>query len=93
MDDWSSAKLCDVADLILGMILFFSPWLFDLSTGVQWQAASTIGILIAVLSIAALAGYTTLTGIDVFLARHFLAPVAAGLYAAAAIAGHIHGGF
>jgi hypothetical protein len=57
MDDWSSAKLCDVADLILGMILFFSPWLFDLSTGVQWQAASTIGILIAVLSIAALAAF------------------------------------
>ncbi|MGO9296408.1 MAG: glycosyltransferase [Streptosporangiaceae bacterium] len=43
----------------------------------------------AALSIAALAGYTTLTGIDVFLARHFLAPVAAGLYAAAATAGHI----
>ena len=43
----------------------------------------------AVLSIAALAGYTTLTGIDVFLARHFLAPAAAGLYAAAATAGHI----
>jgi glycosyltransferase involved in cell wall biosynthesis/O-antigen/teichoic acid export membrane protein len=43
----------------------------------------------AVLSIAALAGYTTLTGTDVFLARHFLAPVTAGLYAAAAIAGHI----
>ena len=43
----------------------------------------------AVLSIAALAGYTTLTGIDTFLARHYLAPVAAGRYAAAAIAGHI----
>ena len=43
----------------------------------------------AALSIAALAGYTTLTGIDVFLARHFLAPAAAGRYAAAAIAGHI----
>ena len=43
----------------------------------------------AVLSIAALAGYTTLTGIDVFLARHFLASVTAGLYAAAATAGHI----
>jgi hypothetical protein len=57
MDDWSSAKLCDVANLILGMILFFSPWLFDLSNGVQWQAASTIGILIAVLSIAALAAF------------------------------------
>ena len=43
----------------------------------------------AVLSIAALAGYTTLTGIDTFLARHYLVPVAAGRYAAAAIAGHI----
>jgi glycosyltransferase involved in cell wall biosynthesis/O-antigen/teichoic acid export membrane protein len=43
----------------------------------------------AVLSIAALGGYITLTGIDVFLARHFLAPVTAGLYAAAATAGHI----
>jgi hypothetical protein len=52
MDDWSSAKLRDVANLILGMILIFSP-----STGVQWQAASTIGILIAVLSIAALAAF------------------------------------
>src|SRR5439155_23270289 len=43
----------------------------------------------AMLSIAALAGYTTRTGVDVFLARHFLAPVAAGRYAAAAIAGRI----
>ena len=43
----------------------------------------------AVLSIAALAGCTTLTGIDVFLARHFLVSAAAGRYAAAAIAGHI----
>jgi glycosyltransferase involved in cell wall biosynthesis/O-antigen/teichoic acid export membrane protein len=43
----------------------------------------------ATLSVVALAGYTTLTGIDTFLARHFLAPVDAGRYAAAAIAGHI----
>ncbi len=43
----------------------------------------------AMLSIAALAGYTALTGIGVFLARHLLAPVAAGRYAAAAIAGSI----
>lgn len=43
----------------------------------------------AALSITALAGATTLTGVDVFLARHYLAPVAAGRYAAAAIAGHI----
>ncbi len=57
MDDWSKAKLCDVANLMLGMVLFFSPWLFDLSTGAQWQTASIIGILIAVLSIAALAAF------------------------------------
>ena len=43
----------------------------------------------AVLSVAALAGCTMLTGIDVLLARHYLAPVASGRYAAAAIAGHI----
>jgi hypothetical protein len=57
MDDWSSAKLGDVANLILGMVLFFSPWLFGLSAGAQWQTASTIGIFIAVSSIAALAAF------------------------------------
>jgi SPW repeat-containing protein len=57
MDEWSTVKLCDVVNLLLGMILFFSPWLFDLSTGVQWQIASIVGIVIAVLSIAALAAY------------------------------------
>jgi glycosyltransferase involved in cell wall biosynthesis/O-antigen/teichoic acid export membrane protein len=41
------------------------------------------------LSIGALAGCATLGGIDVFLARHFLTHVAAGLYAAGATAGHI----
>jgi O-antigen/teichoic acid export membrane protein len=43
----------------------------------------------AVLSVVALAGYTALAGIGVFLARHSLPPVAAGRYAAAAIAGSI----
>jgi hypothetical protein len=57
MDDWSSIKLCDVANLILGMVLFFSPWAFNLSVGAQWQTASTVGIVIAVLSIAALAAF------------------------------------
>ncbi len=57
MDEWSSAKFCDVANLVLGMILFFSPWLFGLSAGAQWQTASIAGILIAVLSIAALAAF------------------------------------
>ena len=53
------------------------------------RGAIRISLRDAVLSIAALGGYTTLTGIDVFLARHYLAPAAAGRYAAAAIAGHI----
>jgi hypothetical protein len=57
MDDWSNVKLCDVVNLILGMVLFFSPWAFDLSVGAQWQTASVIGIVIAVLSIAALAAF------------------------------------
>jgi hypothetical protein len=57
MDDWSTAKLCDVANLILGMVLFFSPWLFDLPIGAQWQTASIIGIVVAMLSIAALAAF------------------------------------
>jgi hypothetical protein len=57
MDDWSSVRLCDVVNLILSVVLFFSPWLFDLSAGAQWQTASTVGIIIAVLSIAALAAF------------------------------------
>ena len=50
MDDWSSIRLCDVVNLILGGVLFFSPWLFDLSAGAQWQTASIVGIIIAALA-------------------------------------------
>jgi hypothetical protein len=57
MDDWSSAKLCDVVNLLLSGVLFFSPWMFDLSTGAQWRTASIVGIIMAVLSIAALAAF------------------------------------
>jgi len=57
MDDWSSVKLCDVANLLLGMVLFFSPWTFGLSMGAQWQTASAVGVVIGVLSIAALAAF------------------------------------
>lgn len=42
-----------------------------------------------ILSIAALAGYTTLIGIDTFLANHFLVATAAGDYAAVAVGAHI----
>jgi len=57
MDDWSSVRLCDVANLILSGVLLLSPWLFDLSTGAQWQTALVVGIIIAVPSIAALAAF------------------------------------
>lgn len=57
MDDWSNVRLCDVINLVLGMVLFFSPWLFDLSIGAPWHTASIVGIIIAVLSIAALAAF------------------------------------
>jgi hypothetical protein len=53
MEQWSSAKLCDVANLLLGSSLFFSPWLFGLSAGAQ----TTIGLFIAVLAVAALAAF------------------------------------
>jgi O-antigen/teichoic acid export membrane protein len=42
-----------------------------------------------VLSVAALAGYTTLIGIDTFLAQHFFTSAQAGKYAAVAVAAHI----
>jgi hypothetical protein len=57
MDEWSNLKLCDVLNLGLGIVLFFSPWEFDLSMGPQWQTASVVGITIGVLSIAALAAF------------------------------------
>ena len=57
MDEWSSAKLCDVANLGLGMILFFSPWIFGLPHGAPCHTASVIGVFIAVSSIAALAAF------------------------------------
>ena len=55
MNDWSNAKFCDVANLVLGAFLFFSPWIFGFATGAPWTNAMICGLIIAVLSIAALA--------------------------------------
>ena len=57
MDNWSNAKLCDVANLILGAILFFSPWMFGFDAGKVSENANITGIVIAVLAIAALAAF------------------------------------
>src|SRR5689334_17928711 len=57
MSEWSNEKLCDVANLILGVILFFSPWIFAFESGPQTQNAFVFGVVIAVLSLAALAAF------------------------------------
>jgi hypothetical protein len=57
MNEWSNAKYCDVANLILGAILFISPWLFAFEAGAASQNAIICGIVIAALSIAALSAY------------------------------------
>ena len=55
--DSSNAKLCDVANLILGAFLFFTPWIFRFEAGHLTQNAVICGIVIAVLAIAALAAF------------------------------------
>jgi hypothetical protein len=57
MNEWTNAKFCDVANLILGAILFFSPWMFTFEAGAQSQNAYISGIVIAALAIAALAAF------------------------------------
>ena len=59
MENWTNAKLCDVANLILGTILFFSPWIFGFDAGRASENAHIAGIVIAVLAIAALAAFAT----------------------------------
>jgi hypothetical protein len=57
MNVWSNEKLCDVANLILGAALFFAPWIFGFASGIESQNAWITGIVIAGLSIAALAAF------------------------------------
>jgi hypothetical protein len=57
MVEWSRAKFCDVVNLFLGTILFFSPWLFSLSLDTPRHTAAIAGLFIAVLSIAALTAF------------------------------------
>ena len=57
MNVWSNEKYCDLANLILGAVLFFSPWIFGFAAGAQSQNAWISGIVIAILSIAALAAF------------------------------------
>jgi O-antigen/teichoic acid export membrane protein len=80
-----------VAATVVGQVFITAALLLAARREVFARGVDRVRISLAdaVLSIAALAGYTALAGIGVFLARHFLAPVAAGRYAAAVIAGSI----
>src|SRR5438876_1635213 len=57
MENWTNAKLCDVANLVLGAVLFFSPWVFGFNAGTVSTNAHIAGIVIAALAIAALAAF------------------------------------
>jgi|SRR5712664_1950678 len=57
MQNWTNARFCDVANLILGAILFFSPWMFGFGAGMASQNAYIAGIVVAVLAIAAIAAF------------------------------------
>ena len=57
MNEWTNAKLCDVANLVLGGILFFTPWIFKFPAGVESRNAIIVGLVIAALSIAALTAF------------------------------------
>jgi len=57
MKDWTNARYCDVANLILGAFLFFSPWIFGFDGTKAAENASIVGVIVAVLAIAALAAF------------------------------------
>ena len=57
LENWTNAKFCDVANLILGAILFVSPWMFGFDAGTVATNAYITGIAIAILAIAALARF------------------------------------
>ena len=45
MENWTNAKLCDVANLVLGAVLFFSPWMFAFEAGRASENAMIAGIV------------------------------------------------
>ena len=58
IENWTNAKFCDVANVILGAFLFFSPWIFGFDAGTVSLNAYISGIVIAVLAIEALAPFS-----------------------------------
>src|SRR4051812_30268895 len=57
MENWTNARYCDVANLVLVAALLVSPWMFGFAAGPASENAIVAGIAIAVLAIAALAAF------------------------------------
>ena len=57
MENWTNAKLFDVANFVLGAILLLSPWMFGFDAGKVSTNAYFTGLVIAGLAIAALAAF------------------------------------
>src|SRR5262245_50160114 len=58
MNEWTNAKLCDVANLILGVALLASPCIFSFPSGAASQDAVIGGVVISALSLAAWSAFT-----------------------------------
>ena len=56
-DYWIGAELCDGANLILGVMLISSPWVYEFDTSVHSQNALATGIVVTSLSIASFVGF------------------------------------
>lgn len=57
MSGLSDAKLCDVGNLILGVLLIFSSWMFGFTTEPQSVNALLSGIILAAVSTTALMAF------------------------------------
>lgn len=55
--NWQSEAVCDIINLVLGAFLFLTPWIFAYPAGPESTNAYICGIVIAALSIAALAAF------------------------------------
>ena len=79
MGKWRNPATCDVANLILGALLFISPWVFHFSPGAEsWNAWAGGGVIV-LLSIAALSAFAEWEEwINLIVGLWILLPVAAG---------------
>jgi SPW repeat len=57
MKQWVNPRLFDAANLILGAVLFLSPWIFRIPTGAESENAYFSGAIIAFISLVVLAEF------------------------------------